>query len=142
MKGMKIMDAFMQNTFVETAANFSVAVLSLIVFLAVFETITPYKNWEEIKNGNIAVALATGGKLFGVANILRFSIEHNDSVLTMVTWGAYGFFLLVFSYLMFEFLTPMFKVDDEIAADNRAVGFISFIISTGLSFVIGAGILS
>ncbi|WP_158736637.1 DUF350 domain-containing protein [Alteribacillus sp. YIM 98480] len=136
------MDAFMQNTFVETAANFSVAVLSLIVFLAVFETITPYKNWEEIKNGNIAVALATGGKLFGVANILRFSIEHNDSVLTMVTWGAYGFFLLVFSYLMFEFLTPMFKVDDEIAADNRAVGFISFIISTGLSFVIGAGILS
>ncbi|SDH75646.1 DUF350 domain-containing protein [Alteribacillus bidgolensis] len=136
------MDAFMQNTFVEAAANFSVAVLSLILFLAIFETITPYKNWEEIKNGNIAVALATGGKLFGVANILRFSIEHNDSVLTMVTWGAYGFFLLVFSYLMFEFLTPMFKVDKEIAADNRAVGLISFIISTGLSFVIGAGILS
>ncbi len=139
---MRVMDAFMQNTFVEAAANFSVAVLSLILFLAIFETITPYKNWEEIKNGNIAVALATGGKLFGVANILRFSIEHNDSVLTMVTWGAYGFFLLVFSYLMFEFLTPMFKVDKEIAADNRAVGLISFIISTGLSFVIGAGILS
>ncbi|MFB4165833.1 DUF350 domain-containing protein [Alteribacillus sp. JSM 102045] len=135
------MEVLMQNTFVETAANFSVAVLSLIVFLAIFETITPYKNWAEIKNGNIAVALATGGKLFGVSNILRFSIEHNDAVLTMVLWGAYGFFLLIFSYLMFEFLTPMFKVDEEIAADNRAVGLISFIISTGLSFVIGAGIL-
>ncbi|MFZ4450611.1 DUF350 domain-containing protein [Salibacterium aidingense] len=136
------METLMQNPFVETAANFSVAVLSLIVFLAVFETITSYKNWEEIKKGNIAVALATGGKLFGVANIFHFSIEHNDAILTMVLWGAYGFVLLVFSYVMFEFLTPMFKVDDEIAADNRAVGLISFIISTGMSFVIGAGILA
>ncbi|SDH34452.1 putative membrane protein [Alteribacillus persepolensis] len=136
------MEVIMQNTFAETAANFSVAVLSLIVFLAIFETITPYKNWEEIKNGNIAVALATGGKLLGVSNILRFSIEHNDAILTVILWGAYGFFLLVLSYVMFEFLTPMFKVDEELAADNRAVGFISFIISIGLSYVIGAGILA
>ncbi|RSL33010.1 DUF350 domain-containing protein [Salibacterium salarium] len=132
----------MQNAFVETAAHYSVAVLSLIVFLAIFETITTYQNWEEIKNGNIAVALATGGKIFGVANILHFSIEHNDAVLTMVLWGGYGFILLVFSYVMFEFLTPMFKVDEEIANDNRAVGFIAFIISSGMSFVIGAGILA
>ncbi|MFD2705243.1 DUF350 domain-containing protein [Salibacterium lacus] len=135
------MENLMQNPFVETAANFSVAVLSLIVFLTVFETITSYKNWEEIKSGNMAVALATGGKIFGVANIFRFSIEHNDAILTMVLWGTYGFVLLVFSYVMFEFLTPMFKVDEEIKADNRAVGLISFIISVGMSFVIGAGIL-
>ncbi|SFP72069.1 DUF350 domain-containing protein [Salibacterium halotolerans] len=135
------MENLMQNPFVETAANFSVAVLSLIVFLTVFETITSYKNWEEIKSGNMAVALATGGKIFGVANIFRFSIEHNDAILTMVLWGAYGFVLLVFSYVMFEFLTPMFKIDEELKADNRAVGLISFIISVGMSFVIGAGIL-
>ncbi|MFB5662935.1 DUF350 domain-containing protein [Alteribacillus sp. HJP-4] len=136
------MEALMQNPFIQSAADFSVAVLSLILFLTIFEVITSYKNWEEIKNGNLSVALATGGKIFGVANIFRFSIEHNDTILTMILWGAFGFTLLIFSYLIFEFLTPMFKVDEEIARDNRAVGFISFIISVGLSFVIGAGIIS
>lgn len=135
------MDAWMDNAFINTAGNFSVAVLSLVIFLWIFEIITPYRNWEEIKKGNIAVALATGGKLFGVSNILHYSIMHNDGILFMLLWGFYGFVLLILSYLIFEFLTPMFKVDEEISKDNRAVGIISFIISVGISFVIGAGII-
>lgn len=65
---------------------------------------------------------------------------HNDSLLTMIVWGVYGFILLLIGYFIFEFLTPKFKIDEEIKNDNRAVGFISMIISIGLSFVIGAGI--
>jgi len=44
------------------------------------------------------------------------------------------------AYFLFEFMTPRFNVDQEIANDNRSVGFISFTISVGLSFVIGASI--
>ncbi|OIJ10996.1 hypothetical protein BKP35_13015 [Anaerobacillus arseniciselenatis] len=135
------MEQLFEIDFVYTAASFSVAVLAMVVFLAIFETVTKYNNWQEIKKGNISVALATGGKIFGVANIFRFSIQHNDSILTMLIWGSFGFSLLLFAYFIFEFLTPRFKVDSEIAKDNRAVGFISFIISVGLSFVIGAGII-
>jgi putative membrane protein len=135
------MDRLFQIEFVYTAASYSVVVLATVLFLAIFETVTNYNNWEEIKRGNVSVALATGGKIFGVANIFRFSIQHNDSILTMLTWGAYGFTLLLFGYFIFEFLTPKFKVDEEIAQDNRAVGLLSFIISVGLSFVIGAGII-
>ena len=58
----------------------------------------------------------------------------------MIGWGLFGFILLVFAYLLFEFLTPKFNVDKEIEADNRSVGFISLTISVGLSFVIGASI--
>ncbi len=135
------MDHFFEIDYVYTAASFSVVVLAMIVFLSIFETVTKYNNWEEIKKGNVSVALATGGKIFGVANIFRFSIQHNDSILKMLIWGGFGFGLLLFGYFIFEFLTPRFKVDSEIAQDNRAVGFISFIISVGLSFVIGAGII-
>ncbi len=135
------MEQLFEIDYVYTAASFSVAVLAMVVFLAIFETVTKYNNWQEIKKGNISVALATGGKIFGVANIFRFSIQHNDSILTMLIWGSFGFSLLLFAYFIFEFLTPRFKVDSEIAKDNRAVGFISFIISVGLSFVIGAGII-
>lgn len=134
------MTSFWENTYVETAARYSVVILCIILALVVFELVTSYKNWDEIKKGNLAVAMATGGKIFGIANIFRFSIEHNDSILESVGWGAFGFFLLLIGYFIFEFITPTYKIDTEIANDNRAVGFISLVISIGLSFIVGASI--
>jgi len=134
------MNSFWENSYVLIAANFSVSVLCIIIFLTIFELVTKYKNWEEIKNGNISVAMATGGKIFGICNIFRHSIMHHDNLFTMIGWGIFGFFLLLVAYFIFEFLTPQFHIDKEIEKDNRAVGLISMVISIGLSYVIGAGI--
>ncbi|RWR05175.1 DUF350 domain-containing protein [Siminovitchia fortis] len=134
------MDSFWENSFVQTAGYYSVTVLCIVLFLFIFELVTKYKNWEEIKKGNVAVAMATGGKIFGIANIFRHSILHHDSLFVMIGWGMYGFFLLLTGYFIFEFLTPKFKIDEEIEKDNRAVGFLSMVISAGLSYVIGSGI--
>lgn len=121
---------------------FSVAVLALVVFLAVFELVTKYKDWEEIKNGNVSVAMATGGKIFGICNLFRFAILNNDSVLHSLIWAGYGFVLLLAAYFIFFefFLTPYFKIDEQIQKDNRAVGFLSMILSISLSYVIGASV--
>ena len=134
------MNQFWENEFVQTAGYYSVVILCMIVFLAVFELVTKYRNWEEIKNGNVAVAMATGGKIFGIANIFRHSILHNDTLFTMISWGVFGFFLLLIGYFIFEFLTPKFKIDEEIENNNKAVGFMSMVISIGLSYIIGAGL--
>ncbi|MBS4176103.1 DUF350 domain-containing protein [Lederbergia citrea] len=134
------MNAFWENPFVQTAGYYSVTILCMVMFLFIFEIVTKYNNWEEIKSGNVAVAMATGGKIFGIANIFRHSILHHDTLFVMIGWGVYGFSLLLAGYFIFEFLTPKFKIDDEIQKDNRAVGFISMVISIGLSYVIGAGI--
>lgn len=134
------MDQFWDNNYIQIAAYYSVVILCIIVFLSVFELVTKYKNWEEIKKGNMAVAMATGGKIFGIVNIFRYSIMQNDSLIMMIGWGIYGFVLLIVGYFIYEFLTPKFKIDEEIQNDNHAVGFISMVISIGLSFVIGAGI--
>ncbi|MDX5475564.1 MAG: DUF350 domain-containing protein, partial [Bacillaceae bacterium] len=111
------MQGFWENEAIRTAANFSVVVLCSIVFLAIFELVTKYKNWEEIKNGNLAVAMATGGKLLGIANIFRFSISDHDTLITMIGWGSLGFLLLLSAYFIFEFLTPRFNVDEELKND-------------------------
>ncbi|WP_053367334.1 DUF350 domain-containing protein [Bacillus sp. FJAT-27245] len=134
------MESFWQNEFIQIAAYYSLVILCIVLFLAAFELVTKYKNWEEIKKGNVAVAMATGGKMFGIANIFRHAIEEHTSVLAMIGWGVYGFALLLVGYFIFEFLTPKFNVDEEIEKDNRAVGFISMVISIGLSYIVGAGI--
>lgn len=134
------MNSFWENTYVEAAANYSVVILCIILSLTIFEIVTKYNNWQEIKKGNLAVSLATGGKIFGVANIFRYSIEQHDSLLTMIGWGMFGFLLLLVGYFIFEFLTPTFRIDEEIEKDNRAVGLIAMVLSVGLSYVIGASI--
>ncbi|WP_433743522.1 DUF350 domain-containing protein [Falsibacillus pallidus] len=134
------MNPFWENEYVQTAGYYSVVILCMVLFLAVFEFVTKYKNWEEIKKGNLAVAMATGGKIFGIANIFRHSIMQHNTLFTMIIWGVFGFVLLLIGYFIYEFLTPKFKIDEEIQQDNRAVGFISMVISVGLSFVIGASI--
>lgn len=134
------MENFWENEFIQTAGYYSVVVLFLVLFLSIFELVTKYNNWEEIKKGNIAVAMATGGKIFGIANIFRHSIAENDTFITTIGWGVFGFFLLLTGYFIYEFMTPKFKIDEEIEKDNRAVGFISLVISVGLSYVIGSGI--
>lgn len=135
--GGKSVSTFWENDWVQIAAYYSVVVLSIILFLTIFELVTKYKNWEEIQNGNLAVSMATGGKIFGIANIFRFSIQKHESLLEMLGSGVYGFVLLLLGYFIYEFMTPKFRIDDEIQKDNRAVGFISLVISVGLSFVIG-----
>lgn len=133
-------DTLMSNPYLETLAFFSVAVLALIVFLAVFEFVTKYNDWAEIKKGNVSVAMATGGKIFGICNIFRFAILNNDSLLTSLIWAGFGFVLLLVAYFIFEFLTPVFKIDTEIQNDNRAVGLLSMLISVSLSYVVGASV--
>jgi len=131
-------DLIMSNPYLAVLAYFSVGVLALIVFLYCFECVTRYDGWKEIGKGNLAVALATGGKIFGICNIFRFSIQAGDTIYETLIWAAIGFVLFLAAYFMFEFMTPMFKIDVEIARDNRAVGFLSLIISVSLSYLVGA----
>ncbi|RAV12975.1 DUF350 domain-containing protein [Paenibacillus contaminans] len=133
-------DQIMNNVYLKTLAFFSVSIVALVIFLAIFALITRYKDWEEIKRGNVAAAMATGGKIFGICNIFRFAILNNDTLFESVVWSAYGFLLLLVTYFIYEFLTPYFKIDEQIKNGNNAVGLISLIISVSISYVIGASV--
>jgi len=135
-------DSLLSNPYAAALAYLSVTVLALIVFLFCFEMVTRYNCWDEIKKGNLAVAMATGGKIFGICNLFRFSIESGDSVYQSIGWAGFGFVLLMAAYFLFEFMTPVFRIDEEIKKDNRAVGLIAMFISVSLSYVIGATVVT
>ncbi|MFS0723314.1 DUF350 domain-containing protein [Paenibacillus sp. 1P07SE] len=135
-------DWLLDNPYIASLADVSVAVVALIICLFLFEIVARYNCWEEIKKGNLSVAMATGGKIFGICNVFRFSIEANETVYQSMIWAGFGFAILLAGYFLFEFLTPVFRIDEEIKKDNRAVGFIAMIISISLSYIIGATVLA
>ncbi|MNI34023.1 hypothetical protein D3C73_879990 [compost metagenome] len=131
------LDLFLEQPIGLMAGYFSVAVLELIVFLSCFELVTKYRCWDEIKKGNLAVSLATGGKIFGLCNVIRYTVSES-SIYDFMLLSFIGAILLFGAYILFEFLTPVFQIDKEIADGNVAVGFISLAVSVSVSFVIGA----
>ncbi|MCE5172003.1 DUF350 domain-containing protein [Paenibacillus profundus] len=135
-----LIEQWLSNPYVSMLAYFSVAVFALVLLLSVFELVTRYKCWDEIRKGNISVALATSGKIFGICNIFRFGIEARDSLYASLTWAIIGYVLLLVAYFLFGFLMPYFNLDNEIQKDNRAVGLLSMVISVSLSYIIGASI--
>ncbi|WP_232695729.1 DUF350 domain-containing protein [Brevibacillus daliensis] len=135
------MTALLQNTYVSTAAYFAIAGMAMILFLSIFELVTKYGVWEELKKGNLSVAMATGGKIFGISNLFRFSMEQQETLGQTLLHAGYGFILLLLAYLVFEFMTPVINVDEEIQRDNKAIGLISMMISIGFSYIIGASLI-
>lgn len=116
------------------------ASIIILLTILIFVLITKYNDWEEIRKGNIAAAMALGGKIFGVGNIMRFAILSNNNAGETILWGVIGLVLLILVYLLFELLTPRLNVNQEIGSGNAAVGLLSLVFSITFSFVIGASI--
>ncbi len=125
--------------------NIVISVLVIIILqligMVVFNWITPFKDMEELKKGNVAVGLALGGKFISTAIILGVAAYTNYSILFMAMWFAIGYACLVAAYLIFDWLTPGFKVSDQLVKGNVAVGIMLFSVYLGFAFAISSLII-
>lgn len=127
--------------FVATLVYFIISVIIVLIGLFIFELITrKYKDMDEVKNGNHAVALSIGGKIIGICIILAFAIYSSDVIYETIVWGIVGVVLQMIAYFLFDLLTRNFSVEDQLAKNNVAVGIMSVGVSIGLALVIGASI--
>jgi putative membrane protein len=127
--------------FILTVMYFAIAIIIVLFGLYIFELLTrKYKDWDEVLKGNNAVALSISGKVIGICIILAFSIYHSSALTDTLIWGVFGVILQMAAYLLFELLTRKFSVEEQLHKGNIAVGIITFAVSVGLAFVIGASI--
>lgn len=124
--------------------NIVVSVIVIIVLqvlgMIVFNWITPFKDMEELKKGNVAVGLALGGKFLSTAIVLGVAAYTNSSIWFMMLWFAIGYVCLIAAYLLFDLVTP-FKVSQELLNRNVAVGIMLFAVYIGFAFAISSLII-
>lgn len=122
--------------------NILVSVLVMIVLqllgMLIFSWMTPFKDMEELKKGNVAVGLAFGGKFLATAIILGVAAYTNTSIWFMAMWFAVGYVCLVAAYWIFELLTIGFKVSDHLKNGNVAVGALLCMIFVGTAFAVSS----
>ncbi|ULO07747.1 DUF350 domain-containing protein [Paenibacillus sp. 19GGS1-52] len=128
-----------------TVVNLLVSVVVIIVLqllgVFIFSLMTPFKDMEELKKGNVAVALALGGKFLATAIILGVAAYTNTSIWFMMLWFAVGYLCLVAAYWIFELVTPGFTISEHLQKGNVAVGTMLCMVFIGTAFAISSLII-
>lgn len=123
------------------AISFVVIVVLQFAGILVFSLMTPFDDMEELKNGNVAVGLALGGKFLSTAVILGVAAFTNHSVWAMALWFAVGYVCLIAVYWIFEWATPGLKVSDHLKNGNIAVGTLLAFVYIGMGFALSSLII-
>jgi len=105
--------------FPTTLLHAGITLLLLVAGAAIYALLTPYKEIQQIREGNAAAAVSYGGVLVGLALPLSASLSASTSTIEIALWGAgvTAVQLLVFR-LVDLFLTglPQRAQDGEVAA--------------------------
>ena len=98
---------------------FSVSLALLVVFLAVYLAVTPYRELALIRQGNVAAAISLGGAVIGFVLPLARAVTQSVSMLDLVAWGGVALVVQVVVFLLVGVLLPKLTAavkDGQVAA--------------------------
>ncbi len=98
---------------------FFLSLALLVVFLAVYLAVTPYRELALIRQGNVAAAISLGGAVIGFVLPLARAVTQSVSLLDLVAWGGVALVVQVVVFLLVGVLLPRLTAavkDGQVAA--------------------------
>lgn len=116
----------------EALGNFLLYTFSSLILLGVFgkiyQWLTPYHEYDSIKEGKLAPAIALGGALIGFTFPMLSVSYHGVNFVDFLIWAVVVGTLQIILFKVLYWLIPM-----QIEEDNRAIALIYAI----LAFCVG-----
>ncbi len=81
-----------------------IALLLLMIGSTIYSILTPYKEIQQIREGNSAAAVSYGGVIVGLAIPLAASIAASTSYREILLWGGATVILQLFVFRLVDFL--------------------------------------
>ena len=129
------MDSMLGNVSVAIGAHFMYFVVSLAVvalFVAIYTTITPYREITLIREGNTAAAISLGGAVIGFSIPLATAVEQSGSMADMLVWSAVALVAQLLAYLATRMVLPRLAADVRDGKPAPAVFLAALSIAVGL----------
>lgn len=120
------------------ASYFVAAIGLLLVFCAIYAFFTPYREFQLIREGNEAAAVALGGAVIGFALPLAVTVAVNHSLEAMLGWGVVAGIVQLLVFVSARLLLP--GINDSIARGRLAPGIFVALLSVAVG-VLNAGCL-
>jgi len=111
-----------------------ISALLLVMFVAIYVRITPYREVGLIRDGNMAAAFSLSGALIGMVIPLSNAVKFSVNPVDMVIWGFIALAIQLLVFVIARIALP--HIAQDIPASKQASGFFLGAIS------IAAGILN
>lgn len=109
------------------------AIVMVGAFSYVYEKITPPRELQLIKNGNLACALSYGGAIIGFCAALVSAMTHSVSFVDFIMWGLLAAGVQI--GLFFAVIRIIREAVMELEANNVAVGAFLCCLSIGIGLL-------
>jgi putative membrane protein len=78
----------------------------LIIFIVIYIRITPYKELELIRSGNIAAAISLSGAIIGFVLPLASVVENSVNFPDMLLWSVFALIVQISAFLGVRLTMP------------------------------------
>ena len=113
-----------------------VSLAYLAVFVALYIRITPYREFQLIREGNTAAAFSLSGSVLGFIVPLASAVQHSVGLVDMAIWGLIALFVQIAAFVAVKLTLP--SITRDIAAGNSAQGFFLGSLSLGVGLLSAA----
>jgi putative membrane protein len=115
----QVFDSF--ATFDDFLVYLAVAVALLALFVAIYIRVTPYREIQLIREGNMAASFSLSGALLGFIVPLASAVQHSVNLLDMALWGLIAMLVQLAAFVVVKLLIP--SLTQDIPANKTSTGF-------------------
>ena len=110
-----------------------VSLAYLAVFVSLYIRITPYREMQLIREGNMAASFALSGAILGFIVPLASAIQHSVSLIDMAIWGLIAMAVQIAAYVVVKLCIP--SLTRDIPENKGAQGFFLGSLSLGVGLL-------
>ena len=111
---------------------FGIAIVATVVFVAIYVTVTPHREFTLIRQGNTAAAVSLGGALLGYTIPLAKAVSQSEGVHDMLLWSGVALIAQLVAYGATRLILPTLSSDVNDGKVASGVFLAAMSISIGL----------
>lgn len=112
---------------------FGIAIAAVVVFVAIYVTVTPHHEFRLIREGNTAAAVSLGGALVGYTIPLAQAVAQSESIADMLLWSGVALVAQLAAYGIARLLLP--RLSSHVDEGRTASGIVLAAIAVAIGLL-------
>ena len=110
-----------------------VSLAYLAVFVAIYIRITPYRELQLIREGNMAASFSLSGAILGFIVPLASAVQHSVNLVDMAVWGSVAMVVQILAFVVVKLCIP--SITRDIPENKGSAGFFLGSLSLGVGLL-------
>jgi putative membrane protein len=115
------------------AIYLALSLVLLAAFVAIYIRVTPYREIQLIREGNMAASFSLSGSLLGFIIPLAAAVQHSVNLVDMAIWGLIAMVVQISAFVAVKLMVP--SLTEDIPANKGAAGFFLGCTSLGVGLL-------